>query len=357
MDSDVFNVLGEKGTDKINCSSTKRGSNVVAVVGQRVHIDCRKTFINTRDIELELKRKNETVVPRKRSARLSDGLFVDSKTDCLFCGNLVTERSAHSLVKTETFVSTILKHCDIRNMDEWACVVEGRIEYLLRDLHAADCIYHHDCNSHFRCDRNIPLQYQNATPQRKRKCGRPKNEDQAQAFQKVCDYLVENDEEQFTMSDLVAKMTEFLSDTDSKPYSSLWLKKQLQQQFGNSIFIAEGEGLRNIVTLREKTSSILRSHFEKNRQIVDEDSQKRVIIQTAARLIKSDIKTFVPSVTNRYPSTDELRLDPALDYLPDTLQLMLSSLFAGKNTSKKVASIGQAVIQAVRPRAVIALYK
>lgn len=223
-----------------------------AVVGQRVHSDCRRTFINKRDIHFTLKRENETVVPRKRSARLSDALFVDSKTDCLFCGNPVTEESAHSMVKTEAYVMTILKHCEIRNMDEWACAVKGRIEYLGRDLHAADCIYHHDCDSHFRCDRNIPLQYQNAPNQKKKKAGRPKNEDQVQAFQKVCDYLVENDEEQFTMSDLVTKMTEFLSGSNSKPYSTPWLKKQLQQQFGNSIFIAEGEGLRNIVTLREK---------------------------------------------------------------------------------------------------------
>ena len=56
--------------------------------------------------------------------------------------------------------------------------------------------------------------------------------------------------------------------------------------------------------------------------------KKRAIIETAARLIKSDIKTNVPSVTNEYPSIETLKLDSGLTF----------------------ASIGQAMIQAVRPR-------
>ena len=92
----------------------------------------------------------------------------------------------------------------------------------------------------------------------------------------------------------------------------------------------------------------------KTRHEDDEESQKREIIKTAARLIKSDIRNDVPSVNDHYPSTDALNLGPALMYLPETLRTLLSSLFVGKDTKQKVASIGQAVVQAVRPRAVIA---
>jgi len=60
------------------------------------------------------------------------------------------------------------------------------------------------------------------------------------------------------------------------------------ERYGNSIHIAEGEGLCDIVTMREKTSHILPSYFKCDMD-VDEESQKRAIIEAAARLIKSDI--------------------------------------------------------------------
>ena len=49
-----------------------------------------------------------------------------------------------------------------------------------------------------------------------------------------------------------------------------------------------------------------------------------------------------------------MTLDSALSYVPDTLLLLLNSLFVGKNNSRKVAAIGHAIVQAVRPRAVVA---
>ena len=133
-----------------------------------------------------------------------------------------------------------------------------------------------------------------------------------------------------------------------------YLKTKLQERYGNSVYISEGEALPDIVTMREQTSHILRSYFKNNPQEGDEASQKRAIIETAARLIKSDIKPTVPSLTDQYPNTEALKLDSALVYIPETLFNMLHYLFVGKNTERKVASIGQAIIQAVRPRTVIA---
>ena len=59
----------------------------------------------------------------------------------------------------------------------------------------------------------------------------------------------------------------------------------------------------DIVTMREKTSQVLRAHFKSARSS-DEESQKREIIATAARLIKCDIKNNVPSETDHYPSSE-----------------------------------------------------
>ena len=108
------------------------------------------------------------------------------------------------------------------------------------------------------------------------------------------------------------------------------------------------------MTLREKTSHILRSYFKKTNQEGDEESQKKAIIETAARLMKSDIKTNVPSITDQYPNSEMLQLQSALDYFPESLRTVITALFVGEDIRRKVASIGHAIIHAVRPRAVLA---
>ena len=110
----------------------------------------------------------------------------------------------------------------------------------------------------------------------------------------------------------------------------------------------------DIVTMREQTSQILRSYYKQKCQEGDEESQKRAIIETAARLIKSDIKSQVSTVKNQYPSSEDLKLDSALSFIPTSLRTALETLFIGKDTRRKVAAVGHAIIQAVRPRAVIA---
>ena len=82
--------------------------------------------------------------------------------------------------------------------------------------------------------------------------------------------------------------------------------------------------------------------------------KKRAIIETATRPIKSDIKTDVPSVCDQYPNAETIRLQTALDYITDSLRTLLQSLVVGKDIRRKVTSIGHAIIQAVRPRAIVA---
>ena len=110
----------------------------------------------------------------------------------------------------------------------------------------------------------------------------------------------------------------------------------------------------DIVTMREQTSQILRSYYKQKCQEGDDESQKRAIIETAARLIRSDIKFQVSTVTNQYPSSEDLKLDSALSFIPTSLRTALETLFIGKDTRRKVAAVGHAIIQAVRRRAVIA---
>lgn len=156
-----------------------------------------------------------------------------------------------------------------------------------------------------------------------------------------------NDEEQLTISHLQDKIKEYLANTDSAPFENHYQKGKMKEQYGNNVHFVEGEGLHDIVTMRVKVSQILRSYF--NTQTTDEESQKQAIIETAARLIKSDIKSNVPSL-----STKSLKLDSALSFVPDTLRISLNSLFVGKKTKGKVAAIGHAIVQAVQPRVIVA---
>jgi len=71
----------------------------------------------------------------------------------------------------------------------------------------------------------VPLDFQNAPDAKRRKVGRPKDEDKEEAFQKMCSFLELNTEEQLTVISLGMIMKGFLSDPDSEPYDNWNLKK------------------------------------------------------------------------------------------------------------------------------------
>ena len=266
-------------------ASVLRSDNILVITGQKVHSNCRKWYTNPKNITNFLKKTSGSFNSIKRSARVSAGLS-ESKNNCLFCRMGVILGSLDcSYVKTDSFTQTILECCDGR-CDDWSFTVKGQIEYYGGDLHAAGCLYHYSCSGNFRSGRDIPLQFQSGPEVKRQKSGRPKDEDQEQAFSKMCSYLDSNDEEQLTITDLRGKMQEFLTGKDSLPYSNYYLKNKLKEHYGSSIHIAEGEGLHNVVTMREKTSQILRSYLKCTTQKVNEELQKKAIIETAAKLIK-----------------------------------------------------------------------
>ena len=94
------------------------------------------------------------------------------------------------------------------------------------------------------------------------------------------------------------------------------------------------------MTFREKTSQILRNYFNMP-NVDDEEAQKRSIIETAAKLIKTDVKTMIEPLKDEYPKTSELKMEAALRFVPPSLHYLLQNLFVGKDTYRKEASIGQ----------------
>ena len=85
-------------------------------------------------------------------------------------------------------------------------------------------------------------------------------------------------------------MGEYLRCSKSTANENQYLKEKLLSRYGNSIFVTEGRsGVKNIVTFREKNCDILCEYYNSPRED-NEEAQKRAILQTAAKLIKTDMK-------------------------------------------------------------------
>ena len=62
----------------------------------------------------------------------------------------------------------------------------------------------------------------------------------------------------------------------------------------------------------------------------------------------------MPSSKTEYPGTNQMSsVELALGFLPESLRVLLELLLTGQDISKKVASIGHAIVQAIHPRVII----
>ena len=85
-----------------------------------------------------------------------------------------------------------------------------------------------------------------------------------------------------------------------------------------------------------------------------DEQKKDAILQAAAALLKHDIKN-IPGNKTQYNLFESLSSqEAALEFIPKSLRSFLSFLFVGNQKKRKIASIGQAIIQATRPRTLIA---
>lgn len=166
----------------------------------------------------------------------------------------------------------------------------------------------------------------------KKSSGRPENKEQSQAFSHVIEYLDNVDYEQLTMSDLVTIMRRKLSHPE-KAYSKPYMKKKLQDHYGEKIVFIEDKGIKDIICLKQTADSILRNYYNSPKS-PDPNIQKKQLIETAAQLIKNDIKEM-GSNKDTYP---DIVPEDMLSYLPDSLVCLLTNVCQGKNVSLKRCS-------------------
>ena len=169
----------------------------------------------------------------------------------------------------------------------------------------------------------------------------------------VANFLEENDDEQITISDLISKMEAILDGSEYSAYSRAHMRSKLKEHFGDNIVIAHINGKSDVVTFRNTAATILQD-FYNSRQKPDLSTEKIRLVQTASKLVKSDMK-LVETENNCYPSYDDFESqDKCIAFLPETLRILLEGLIVGKGAKMKIASIGQAIMQASRPRVLLA---
>jgi hypothetical protein len=102
--------------------------------------------------------------------------------------------------------------------------------------------------------------------------------------------------------------------------------------------------------LRSSANEILREYYDKPKEI-DLQLQKILLIETAAKIIKSDIKC-INTEKLKYPSLENLEITLVLSFLPASLNVLLRNILV-PNNDLKVAAIGNSIVQAARPQKIM----
>lgn len=343
--------LREKGSNSINKANEARGSSLKTISGQTVHVNCRRDYINIRQSTNNSTDNFDNV---KVSRSLRSASSFDFKVKCLFCtktAKLNAKKRGYDVfpVRSFEFQETINIICYERN-DAWSCDVLSRLTIAL-DLPAAEAVYHQSCYVNFRTGRQIPQCFQDTEDTAFKKSPyRPGNEKQVSAFDKIIDFIETSVGDSVTINQLVNMMTDICGD---KAYSCKHMKKRITDHFGDSILISTLDGKSDIVTLKQTAASIVHK-FHKTSKMMSAEEEKNNIIETAAKLIKNDILLIVSSKMF-YPTFSAVSsVAENIDFLPPSLQLFMEKIVTGKDSSIKLAAIGQAIVQACRPKGVIA---
>ena len=150
-------------------------------------------------------------------------------------------------------------------------------------------------------------------------------------------------------------MNQKLADTTYEAYTYPHMKTKLQEHFGERLIQTEINGKPNVVTFRTTARVVLQDYYSKQQQQKQNTAEEKIkLVRAAAKLIKEDIKA-IETAHEVYPHCNDLTSQEAgIEYLPNTLRVLLEELFAGKKDGVKMASIGQAMMQATRPRVLLA---
>ena len=353
---DDFVELTEKGLKSLIHAAESRGESDKSVhfnLKSPIQKRCRKNYVSKEKI-LRWNAKQENVsikaVKRTRSSELQCNLL-----NCLFCDCEVKNVDTPDIcvVQNESLRSSLLNICEGRK-DEWAMEVKCRLQSIM-DLVSSGAIYHRECSSNFRNGKSKPSwrfsKLGDDAIQNKPKKGRPSDHHRLACFHEVTKLLEENNRDAtFTISFLCDQMKQIY---DCDPYDKTYMKKKLIAKYGEDLVISSTSGKDDIVTLTRCAKKIL-SDFHTAPKRGNTKEEKLRIIEAAAEFIQNDIKR-IPQRLDEYNFLENIESNAnTLEFIPVSLQVYLNRIILSKSSINKIAPIGQAMIQASRPRTILA---
>ena len=180
------------------------------------------------------------------------------------------------------------------------------------------------------------------------------------AFEKLCEYLEENEECQFSFEHLQSMFLQLSPKVES--YSEKHLKRKLVQRYGNSLTFASFPGKRNIMCFSGTTDCILSDNWYKNRNKESEFQEELRIIKTTAAIIRREIKSKSYDCT-QFPTIEQISKGGD-ELVPEILNVLITEIIEPitkrqtpkkvekkkDNNKRKITTICHNIITAVRPR-------
>lgn len=294
-----------------------------------VHALCRKNY--TRPSSIKAFTKPEVGEPAHKVPRLRPReVRFDYKKNCLFCGQVMesvnvklpkNRRRQIREVETNEIKDSILQICAVRK-DELGEIIGTRVTPWT-DLVSEEARYHLDCYSEFQKYKAFD------------KSGRPVNKSLENLFCLLFDYLEENTECQYTATEL-RDIIKQLPGGEDEEISDYLLKTRLKQKYDGGVIFTEMNGKPTIFSFLGTAHQILSEQWYQNRE-KSEVSERLRIVQTAAAIIKEDIRAKIYETKN-YPTFGDMERG-GTDLIPNSLQLFMKCVTSGeKNYGRRKSS-------------------
>lgn len=338
-------VCVTRGLNKIIETSVSKGDNVKKLLENKssvvVHVKCRKDYT----------RRLEPVTSKPQTVHEIREKF-NFKSHCIICGEKVVvevnkfrKRTSYeySVVETLEFIENIRTNAEKRN-DNWGKEVLLRLSNVI-DLVAAEGRYHRTCYKYFL--RTDCKKTGTATLG-----GREVDKEKSLSFTKLCEYLEENNECQYSFDELMVIISGF--ENTGETYSRQYLTKKLKEHYGNQITIANNIGRSGVMCFSECMQDIVTNEWYAARKANPAEDVKR-ILETAAQIIRNDIRSQAYEC-QVFPSTKQMS-DGNSKLVPESLRVLVDGILKPKDNDcaiqRKSISIQHAMISAVRPRSFV----
>ena len=309
------------------------------------HISCHKAYTNKKICEQLERHAEEAAHEVQPKVLRSATVSFDWKQHCFLCGQSAVGVSGRPLQGEVSSAMTIelrdnlLKICSDRN-DEWSIEVQSRL-HMCSDLPAAEGIYHRSCCKAFLNVKQVIVEDISSA-------GRPPDPHMSKLFDQLCDRIEAADDELYTLTEMRDLMKR-IGECD-EVYSEKQIKQKLIEKYEDHIFFSEVCGRKNVVCFRNMASRVITNKWYAEREDSFVDESQR-IVTAAAKLVKAQIREYAFS-NDTYPVESEYNdAKSAKQWVPSLLKIFMENIVS---TELKQVAICHSIVQAARPRSVIA---